>query len=61
MKGLTTAASIALILFASATAAAPADRVLRTTIELAAPVDQVWALWTTEAGVTSFFAPGARI
>ena len=61
MKRQVTAASIAMILLAAVTTAAPADRVLRTTIELAAPVNQVWALWTTEAGVTSFFAPGARI
>lgn len=54
-------ASAITILLATAIAAVPADRVLRTTLELAAPVDQVWALWTTEAGVTSFFAPGARI
>ncbi len=61
MRRQVLAASAITILFAAAIAAAPADRVLRTTLELAAPVDQVWALWTTEAGVTSFFAPGARI
>ena len=61
MKRQVTAASIATLLFAAGAIAAPVDRVLRTTIELAAPVDQVWALWTTEAGLTSFFAPGARV
>jgi uncharacterized protein YndB with AHSA1/START domain len=37
------------------------ERVLRTEMVLAAPVAQVWDLWTTEKGVTSFFSPGARI
>jgi uncharacterized protein YndB with AHSA1/START domain len=37
------------------------DRVLRTEMILPASVEQVWTLWTTEAGLTSFFARGARI
>ena len=37
------------------------ERILRAELELPAPVGEVWKLWTTEAGVTSFFAPGARI
>ena len=37
------------------------ERVLRSEMILAAPLEQVWALWTTEAGLTSFFARGARI
>jgi uncharacterized protein YndB with AHSA1/START domain len=38
-----------------------ADRALRAELVLAAPVDVVWNLWSTEAGLTSFFAPAARI
>jgi uncharacterized protein YndB with AHSA1/START domain len=37
------------------------ERVLRAELVLPAPVDQVWTLWTTRAGLTSFFAQGARI
>ncbi len=31
------------------------------TTEVAAPVDSVWSAWTTQAGVTSFFAPAAHV
>ena len=41
--------------------AARADRVLRAELVLDAPIETVWKLWTTEEGVTSFFAPGCRI
>jgi uncharacterized protein YndB with AHSA1/START domain len=41
--------------------AAHADRVLRTELVIDAPVETLWKLWTTEAGLTSFFAPGCRI
>jgi uncharacterized protein YndB with AHSA1/START domain len=41
--------------------AARADRVLRAELVLDAPVGTLWKLWTTEAGVTSFFAPGCHI
>jgi uncharacterized protein YndB with AHSA1/START domain len=37
------------------------DRVLRTELVLDAPVQEVWAAWTTEEGVRSFFAPGCHI
>ena len=37
------------------------ERVLRAELILPAPVEQIWTLWTTEAGLTSFFARGARI
>lgn len=39
----------------------PEDRVLRVEIVLDAPVEEVFALWTTEEGVRSFFAPGCRV
>ena len=54
--------SLALVALACLPAMAWAgDRVLRAEVEVAAPVDSVWAAWTTEAGVRSFFAPGGRI
>jgi uncharacterized protein YndB with AHSA1/START domain len=37
------------------------ERVLRAELDLANPVDTVWTWWTTEAGIRSFFAAGARI
>jgi len=57
---LGTFAAVALLAAASRPAAA-SDRVLRATLVLEAPVETVWALWTTEDGVKSFFAPGCRI
>jgi len=39
----------------------PRERILRAEMILPAPVDQVWRLWTTETGLTTFFAPAARI
>jgi uncharacterized protein YndB with AHSA1/START domain len=37
------------------------ERVLRAELDLSNPVDTVWRWWTTEAGIKSFFAAGARI
>lgn len=44
-----------------APAASAADRILRAEMVLDAPVAAVWDLLSTEKGLTSFFAPGARI
>ena len=53
---------LAMLALACAPAAACAgDRLLRAEVEVAAPIDSVWAAWTTDAGVRSFFAPGSRI
>ena len=55
---------IGIIAIAAALAAGSAhaeDRVLRAELTLNAPVQQVWDLWTTQPGLTSFFAPGAHI
>lgn len=41
--------------------ATASDRILRTEVTLAAPVEQVWRAWTTEEGIRSFFAPAARV
>jgi len=37
------------------------DRILRVAMVLPAPVADVWRAWTTEEGVRTFFAPGARV
>jgi uncharacterized protein YndB with AHSA1/START domain len=34
---------------------------IKSSIEIAAPAAQVWAAWTTDEGVRSFFAPDSRI
>ena len=38
-----------------------ADRVLRADITVDAGLADVWAAWTTETGIRTFFAPAARI
>jgi uncharacterized protein YndB with AHSA1/START domain len=37
------------------------DRIIVKSASVAAPVDEVWKAWTTLEGVTSFFAPQARV
>jgi uncharacterized protein YndB with AHSA1/START domain len=37
------------------------ERILRAELVVAAPVEQVYAAWTTEAGVRTFFAPESHI
>lgn len=39
----------------------PKSRRLKLHIEIAEPIDAVWDRWTTETGVTSFFAPAALV
>jgi len=38
-----------------------AERAIDKSVEVAATLDQAWAAWTTREGITSFFAPDARI
>jgi len=53
---------VGLALFATLTTSAAAqERQIRVTVDVAAPPERVWALWTTEEGVRSFFAPASRI
>jgi uncharacterized protein YndB with AHSA1/START domain len=33
------------------------DRAIQFQLDLDAPIQEVWQAWTTEAGITSFFAP----
>ena len=49
--------AILLVTFSSGTTATP----IVSSIEVNAPIDQVFTLWTTNAGVQSFFAPGSDI
>lgn len=37
------------------------ERALCFEVEVPAPVEAVWAAWTTSAGLRSFFAPGAEV
>jgi uncharacterized protein YndB with AHSA1/START domain len=37
------------------------ERVLRAELDLSSSPDSVWSWWTTEAGIKSFLAAGARI
>ena len=49
------------VLFTMLGTAGAGDRVLRTEMVVAAPIDHVWAAWATEEGVKTFFAPGAAL
>ena len=54
--------ALATVLLAALPLAATAqDRSIVKTVTVKAPVDEVWKAWTTTEGITSFFAPGARI
>lgn len=37
------------------------DRAIRLSVEVTAPVEEVWRAWTTDAGVQTFFAPGSHV
>lgn len=40
---------------------ARAERMLRADLTIDAPVSEVWAAWTTEKGIATFFAPVAHV
>ena len=54
---------VAAIVFTAAChhAAAAQERMIEKQVVVAAPVEEVWKAWTTTEGVTSFFAPEARV
>ncbi|KPP81287.1 MAG: hypothetical protein HLUCCA04_09870 [Oceanicaulis sp. HLUCCA04] len=55
---------VCLALAASSAAAQdrpPAERVVTASVVADVPVSEAWRLWTTNEGVTSFFAPAANI
>lgn len=45
----------------TAPAAQAAERAIDKQVEIPATLDQAWDAWTTRAGITSFFAPDAKI
>ncbi|HET9976077.1 MAG TPA: SRPBCC domain-containing protein [Burkholderiaceae bacterium] len=58
MKRLLCAALVALAAVGPAMAA---ERSIDKSVEVAATLDQAWDAWTTREGITSFFAPDAKI
>ncbi|MBL8344046.1 MAG: SRPBCC domain-containing protein [Rubrivivax sp.] len=38
-----------------------AERAIDKQVDVPAPLDQVWAAWTTREGIVGFFAPDARV
>ncbi|HVE89796.1 MAG TPA: SRPBCC domain-containing protein, partial [Burkholderiaceae bacterium] len=51
----------ALALLASISIAGAAERSIDKSIVIPATLDQTWDAWTTREGITSFFAPDAKI
>jgi uncharacterized protein YndB with AHSA1/START domain len=51
----------AAVLAASGFAAHAAERAVEKQVVVNATLDQTWEAWTTRAGITSFFAPDARV
>lgn len=51
----------ALALASLCLAAAGEDRILVKSVTVQAPVEAVWAAWTTSEGIRTFFAPDARV
>ena len=49
------------LLLGTASVAHAADRMLRTEVIVPAPVSEVWAAWTTDKGIESFFARKAKV
>jgi uncharacterized protein YndB with AHSA1/START domain len=50
-----------LLMLACCLPASAAERSLDKQVEIAATLDQAWDAWTTREGITSFFAPDAKI
>jgi uncharacterized protein YndB with AHSA1/START domain len=51
----------ALVGLVFASMAVAQERAIVTEVVVAAPIEAVWASWTTKSGIESFFAPGAEI
>ena len=49
------------LLLTAAPSARAAERSIDKEVVVAASVDEVWDAWTTRAGITSFFAPDAKV
>ena len=52
---------LALLALSLPWAAAAAERAIDKDVVIAATLDQAWEAWTTREGITSFFAPDARV
>src|SRR5262245_6818270 len=52
---------VPLSLFVISSPTLASDRVLRSEITLAAPVQDVWKAWTTDEGIATFFAPKGHV
>ena len=61
MRVSSLAVSAVMMAALSGSPAAAGDRVLRAELDVPASREAVWAAWTTEAGIKTFFAPGAHI
>ncbi len=61
VTALCTALWAALSALACALPAVAAERSLDKQVEIAATLDQAWDAWTTREGITSFFAPDAKV
>lgn len=53
--------TVAWLLAVASCAAHAAERAIDKSVEIAATLDQAWQSWTTREGITSFFAPDAKI
>lgn len=60
MNGLRRCAAALLCAIGIAGAQA-AERAIEKSVEIAATLEQAWQAWTTREGITSFFAPDAKI
>jgi len=53
--------SVAAVLACAALGAGAEERAIFKQVQIGAPLQSVWQAWTTREGITSFFAPDARI
>ena len=53
--------TVAWLLAVASCAAHAAERTIDKSVEIAATLEQAWQSWTTREGITSFFAPDAKI
>lgn len=54
-------ASVAMSILLPGSAVEAGERILRTEVTVPAPIEDVWAAWTTDPGVQTFFARGSHI
>jgi uncharacterized protein YndB with AHSA1/START domain len=54
-------ALLAALALSTALHAQAAERAIDKSVDVAATIDEAWDSWTTSQGITSFFAPDARV